>query len=77
MMFRNSHSSDGTDIKEIEANRFAAELLMPEEKLRADIKKKSGIDLFGDEDKLKELAERYQVSEQAMTIRLNTLYFSN
>lgn len=77
MMFRNSRSSDGADIKEIEANRFAAELLMPEQRVRADLKKRGEIDLFGDNSKLiKELAEKYRVSEQAMAIRLNTLYFS-
>jgi Zn-dependent peptidase ImmA (M78 family) len=78
MMFRNGHSSDGTDIKEIEANRFAAELLMPEERVLADLKKRGGIDLlFGDNEQLiQELANKYGVSKPAMTIRLNTLYFS-
>jgi Zn-dependent peptidase ImmA (M78 family) len=77
MMFRNSHSSDGTDVKEIEANRFAAELLMPEEKIRADLKKLGEVDLFGDNKQfIEKLAKKYEVSPRAMSIRLTTLYFS-
>lgn len=80
MMLRDSHASEGTDIKEIEANRFAAELLMPEDRLQADIAKKGQIDLINDTDEaqllISELADKYQVSRQAMSIRLATLYFS-
>lgn len=80
MMLRDSHSSDGTDIKEIEANRFAAELLMPEESLRSDMAKAGHIDLVEDDDSTKQfitkLAAKYNVSSRAMSIRLTTLYFS-
>ena len=80
MMFRNLHSSDGTDIKEIEANRFAAELLMPEEELRQDIAELPSIDFMSDstltQRYVKKLAEKYQVSPKAMSVRITTLYFS-
>lgn len=80
MMLRNEHSSDGTDIKEIEANRFAAELLMPEEELRRDLAESPSIDFMVDSSMtkkyVKKLAEKYQVSPRAMNVRITTLYFS-
>jgi Zn-dependent peptidase ImmA (M78 family) len=80
IMLRDGHSSDGTDIKEIEANRFAAELLMPEESIREDLASKGQIDLVGDSETTKQLisnlADKYNVSPSAMSIRLTTLYFS-
>lgn len=80
MMLRNVHSSTGTDAKEIEANRFAAELLMPEEELRSDIAKLPSIDFMVDSDAtrkcIKQLADKYQVSPRAMNVRITTLYFS-
>jgi Zn-dependent peptidase ImmA (M78 family) len=68
---RSPQSSMGTDAKEVEANQFAAELLMPKNLIENDVS-----ELMGDleiEDAVSELAEKYQVSEQAMTIRLSTL----
>lgn len=80
VLLRDSHSSDGTDVKEIEANRFAAELLMPETNVREDIAKQGVIDLMSNSKStqafIKRMAEKYNVSTQAMTIRLTTLYFS-
>jgi len=79
MLFRNGHSSDGTDRREVQANRFAAELLMPEADIRKDLAKEKTLDLMTDRDLLRpfvvKMAKRYQVSEQAMSIRLTTLYF--
>ena len=70
---RNSRSSTGVDSKEIEANQFAACLLMPSklvmERIKA-LKVKSLCD-----DHVERLAKEFQVSEQAMTIRLSTLGF--
>lgn len=70
---RDQKSSSAEDTREIEANQFAAELLMPSKLLKADIQ-----GLFGDLDfesskAIKKLAKRYGVSEQAMTIRLSRL----
>ena len=70
---RNSKSSTGLDSKEIEANQFAACLLMPStlllDRIRA-LKTKSLRDIH-----VEKLAEEFQVSEQSMTIRLSTLGF--
>lgn len=79
MLFRTAdHSStDGTDVKEIEANRFAAELLMPESLLRIDLAQEGLTDLEADDAPgiISKLADKYEVSFQAMSIRLATLYF--
>lgn len=80
MMLRDDHSSDGTDIKEIEANRFAAELLMPEDEVRKDMKNAQGIDFLSEDKETKlyvsSLAKKYDVSPKAMSVRLATLYFN-
>jgi Zn-dependent peptidase ImmA (M78 family) len=66
-----SSIDDPHDAHEVEANRFAAALLMPQEFLTRDV----FVDYPLDEDKVKKLARKYQVSEQAMTIRLVSLGF--
>ncbi len=58
----------------MEANRFAAELLMPLQFLRDDLESRF-FDLADDES-LYELAKRYGVSTQALTIRLNGLGYT-
>lgn len=79
MLFRDGHSSEGTDHREVQANRFAAELLMPEQDIRQDLAKEKTFDLMTDPNLLRPLvdkmAKKYKVSEQAMSIRLTTLYF--
>jgi Zn-dependent peptidase ImmA (M78 family) len=65
---RDRVSSQAEDPKEIEANQFAAELLMPRAFLLADLRGRR-IDLESGEI-AQELAGRYQVSVHAMTIRL-------
>ena len=64
--FRNRWSSKGELREEIEANAFAAALLMPRSLIRQHLEADSGItdvDVF-------RLATKFQVSEQAMTLRL-------
>lgn len=63
--FRNKESSKGSTRIEIEANAFAACLLMPKIFMKKSIKNTviSDIDVF-------KLALQYEVSEQAMTLRL-------
>jgi Zn-dependent peptidase ImmA (M78 family) len=61
-----------TDIQEIESNLFAAELLMPAEFLREDLKRFGTLDLL-DEHAIDYLARRYGVSNHAMAIRLSSL----
>ena len=68
---RDGLSSEGTDRDEMEANRFAAELLMPIGFLRDDLRTQE-FDLANDSE-LRALAKRYGVSMQALAIRLNGL----
>ncbi|MFO0806450.1 MAG: ImmA/IrrE family metallo-endopeptidase [Gemmataceae bacterium] len=66
---RSSRSSEGTDREEIEANAFAAELLMPTAFLLKDADR---VDLE-DEKAVEELSRSYGVSTQAMSFRLTNL----
>ena len=66
--YRNGHSSKGIDQQEIEANAFAAALLMPEKLISAELPQTRISDL----DILR-LATRFRVSEQAMALRLARL----
>lgn len=67
---RDSNSSLASDPEEIEANRFAAELLMPWSMIEEDLDSLVDIE---DEEEIRELAERYGVSVQAMTYRVANL----
>lgn len=69
--FRNVKSSQAVDPDEIEANAFAAELLMPEEFIFRDISQLD--DNLTVDAAIKQLADRYFVSEKSMRIRLNHL----
>ncbi len=69
---RDERSSQGTDVQEIESNLFAAELLMPAKFLADDLRHFGALNLL-DEQKVEMLADRYQVSTQAMAVRLNSL----
>jgi Zn-dependent peptidase ImmA (M78 family) len=67
--WRDDESSQAISDEEMEANRFAAELLMPIPFLMKDIEQLRGVggetvDLF---------ARKYRVSSQAMQIRLGGL----
>ncbi len=67
IFYRDSKSSSGDKLAEIQANQFAAGLLMPEILLREYLTQElSDMDIF-------RLALRFQVSEQAMTLRLVSL----
>ena len=68
---RSQVSSEAVDVDEIEANAFAAGLLMPEPLLRGDVRN-FDID-FEDASQVNALAKRYNVSSQAMTFRLMNL----
>ena len=68
--FRDSRSSEGTNPREVEANQFAAALLMPAKLVRRHARE-LGLPL-ADWD-VEELAERFGVSAVAMQIRLDTL----
>lgn len=68
---RNSLSGEAKEPREIEANQFAAELLMPERFVMASVDKvPDGIDV---DAAIEELAREYEVSPQAMSYRLANL----
>jgi len=69
--YRNGSSEKGVDPKEIQANAFAAALLMPENTLR-ELVGETAIDL-SDEERVKSLAAKFEVSLQAMSVRLSSL----
>ena len=69
---RDTQSSTGTSIDEMEANLFAAELLMPIHLLDIDLAKYLPLSI-DDEDQIGEIAAKYEVSAQALTLRLTYL----
>ena len=69
---RSEQSSTGTNVDEIEANLFAAELLMPVPFLNTDLAKLAPSKLSAEENIMR-LAKKYKVSEQALTLRLTSL----
>lgn len=69
---RSSLSSKGEDPEEVEANLFAAELLMPTKLLLKDLRQ---LHDANDEELISTLANRYNVSPQAISIRLASLGF--
>lgn len=73
ILFRNAASSDCQAKKEIEANIFAAELLMPKFKIIKALES-NAIDAF-DEYEVKNLASKFGVNSQALIIRLTQLKF--
>jgi Zn-dependent peptidase ImmA (M78 family) len=69
---RNHRSATGMDAKEIEANQFAACLLMPADLLLASVKQLTRSEHLYDIH-ITALSEKFVVSEQAMTIRLGKI----
>ncbi len=65
---RSAASSTGEDYIEIEANRFAAEILMPEALIKETVGDRPLTDLD-----IYQLSLDFEVSEQAMTLRLVNL----
>lgn len=68
---RDELSSQAVDIAEIEANAFAAELLMPTQMIEREVRK-YGVDP-DDDELIHSMAKKYHVSMQAMTFRLAKL----
>lgn len=68
VLYRGDLSSQGTDPLEIEANAFAAELLMPSE-LLMDAIGKNGLDIE-DDASVEALARKFRVSAGALRWRL-------
>jgi Zn-dependent peptidase ImmA (M78 family) len=74
---RDGRSSEANDWREIEANFFAASLLMPKRMLRKDLEKKMlyNGELGLDDSDVLMLAKKYNVSQNAMHYRLVNLGF--
>ena len=70
--FRADATAEPADLREIEANAFAAALLMPGDWVKKDLRGRNIDALFGDLP-LEKLARRYLVSQQALSIRLTNL----
>jgi Zn-dependent peptidase ImmA (M78 family) len=71
-LYRNNDSSAGSKEEEVQANAFAAALLMPKEYLNIEFNKLS-LTLFDDLKIIYELATSFDVSVMAMSFRLNRL----
>ena len=69
---RSEQSSTGTNVDEMEANLFAAELLMPVPFINTDLAKLAPSKLSAEKNII-QLAKKYKVSEQALTLRLTSL----
>lgn len=68
VMFRNNNSSSGEFLKEQEANAFAASLLMPQPFIEKELTK-----MPEGNEPIKYLADKFGVSEQAMSFRLSNI----
>ena len=77
ILFRDDKASEGSDWREIEANHFAASLLMPKEILNKEINKliQKTSKNYLSECNVYELAEIFGVSAISMSIRLSRLGF--
>lgn len=70
--YRNSKSAEGLDDIEIEANRFAAELLMPADLVIREIENYSDL-IDSNDDVISVLADSFEVSATAMGFRIQNL----
>lgn len=69
---RSDLASQGTDPSEIEANGFAAEILIPRSLVEREMRRAKSVDVL-DDDFLGNLARKFGVSNQAMMLRLTNL----
>lgn len=68
--YRNDESSLARDVEEIEANFFAASLLMPKRMLDVC----DGVGAIDDDQRVSKLARLFNVSAHAMSLRLSNVY---
>lgn len=71
--FRDATSSTASNQEEVEANHFAAELLMPRELLERNVAALLCGRPLTDRDLVQRLASRFEVSHQAMEFRLASI----
>jgi Zn-dependent peptidase ImmA (M78 family) len=77
-IFRNEASATGEERQEVEANAFAAALLMPENLVKSEMNKlmEKGFDLYGEDvenSPLYMLSKIFEVSITAMSFRISNL----
>jgi len=72
IFYRDTVSSLGIDTDEIEANYFAACLLMPESEIKSNV-----IEFLSFEENVEMLSDKFVVSAAAMTLRLSFLGYSS
>ncbi|WP_347358474.1 ImmA/IrrE family metallo-endopeptidase [Bdellovibrio sp.] len=75
VFFRHNHGPEKYDIKEIEANYFAACILMPEDKLQKCVSELFSSN-FMPASGIETLARNFKVSTTAMTVRLCDLGYN-
>jgi Zn-dependent peptidase ImmA (M78 family) len=73
--YRDEKSAEGLDEMEVMANKFAAELLMPEKELRDELGKHDDL-IDTDIDIVAEIARKFDVSTTAMSFRIQNLGYS-
>ena len=71
--FRDATSSTATNAEEIQANAFAAEILMPREMVMAEARRLMALASTTDASIVSDLAQVFEVSDQAMEYRLMNL----
>jgi Zn-dependent peptidase ImmA (M78 family) len=72
VLMRDTKSATGTELLEIEANQFAAELLMPSALIKQALTGKT-LDI-DDEGPIEELAKKFRVSKQALEYRVRNSF---
>lgn len=72
VLMRDQKAATGTDQLEIEANQFAAELLMPKKLIDEAIK--GGLPDIDTDIPLEELAKKFRVSKQALEYRIRNWF---
>jgi len=70
---RDKSLNEDKEIMEIEANRFATEILMPETLIEKEISKINKKDRSSLTTVIKKLSDIFAVSQEMMTLRLNSL----
>ena len=68
--YRSAESSEATNVEEIEANFFAASILMP----RQFLDEENAVIALDNDAAVEKLAKRYLVSRHAMSLRLANVY---
>lgn len=71
-LMRDSTSAKGEEKVEIEANQFAAELLMPKAMVEGELATTAQFDME-DDGPLEQIAKKFRVSKQALQLRIQSI----